>query len=353
MGAGLSGLACAITLEQNGIKPIIFEKRSKVGDRFVNNEILLSVLSKPINDPIQYFSENHNIYLKPQNNIQRLIIHSPNQTAVICGKLGYTNLRGRINNSFEKQLKQQTGSKIKFKSKKSYEELLHKYTHVVLATGDAAYADKITNFDIKLSVKLKGANIKGNFDINTIHGWLNNNLAPQGYSYLIPTSHQKANIVIAYPEYPKNRNTESDILWERFKKEVSYTINQSFKIYDQFEISKYIIGLCKYPRIGNTFLVGNNFGSVMPLLGFGQTEAILTGIYAALDICGKGDYKELTKPLRKSFYDSLTLRRTMEKMSNNNFDTLVKSLQGKLGQTLFNSKINYLKILSNLLQPFI
>lgn len=34
MGAGISGLSCAITLEKNGIEPAIFEKMSKVRDRF-------------------------------------------------------------------------------------------------------------------------------------------------------------------------------------------------------------------------------------------------------------------------------------------------------------------------------
>ncbi len=33
MGAGISGLSCAITLEKNGIEPVIFEKRSKARDR--------------------------------------------------------------------------------------------------------------------------------------------------------------------------------------------------------------------------------------------------------------------------------------------------------------------------------
>jgi flavin-dependent dehydrogenase len=43
MGAGLSGLACAITLEKHGITPEIYESRSRVGDRFVNWEVLLSI----------------------------------------------------------------------------------------------------------------------------------------------------------------------------------------------------------------------------------------------------------------------------------------------------------------------
>lgn len=353
MGAGLSGLSCAIILEQNGINPDIFENRKQTGDRFVNCEILLSVLSSPLNDAVKYFSENFNIFLKPQSNIKTLEIHSPNQCASISGNLGYTNLRGRIKNSFDKQLEEQVKSKIRFKSKKTYEELLHEYTHVVLATGDAAYAGEISNYNTELTVKLKGAIIRGDFDINKVSAWFNNDFAPKGYSYLIPISQNEANIVIAYPEYSENKSVNTDKLWDLFKSHVKTYLNQNIEEYSHFEVSKYIIGVCEYPRIGNTFFVGNNFGSIMPFLGFGQIEAILTGIYAGLDITGKGDYCQLTEPLRKSFYDSLTLRRTMEKLSNDNYDTFVKSLKGKIGQKLFNSKINYLKIISKLLKPFI
>jgi hypothetical protein len=38
MGAGLSGLACALMLERNGIRPEIFESKGEVGDRFINGE---------------------------------------------------------------------------------------------------------------------------------------------------------------------------------------------------------------------------------------------------------------------------------------------------------------------------
>lgn len=44
MGAGMSGLCCAITLERYGITPTIFEKRSRVGDRFINAEAKLKLI---------------------------------------------------------------------------------------------------------------------------------------------------------------------------------------------------------------------------------------------------------------------------------------------------------------------
>lgn len=65
MGAGLSGLTCAITLERHGISPVIFEHKKTVGDRFVNGEILLSLLNRPVFDSLAYFSEQYGIFYIP------------------------------------------------------------------------------------------------------------------------------------------------------------------------------------------------------------------------------------------------------------------------------------------------
>jgi flavin-dependent dehydrogenase len=351
MGAGLSGLACAITLEKNGIKPKIFEKRRQVGDRFVNCEILLSVLTKPIDDSIAYFSENHGINLKPAGNIRQLIIHSEHRQAYIRGHLGFTNTRGRHPNSFERQLEKQVKSKIIFNSKHSYEELLQDFTHVVMATGDASYAARVQDFREDLTVTLRGAIVSGDFDRYTVRAWLNNKLAPKGYGYLIPISENEANIVIGYPDYAENQQLDTHALWERFYQNVCSIYGQDLRITDNFEINKYIIGICKYPRIGNTFFTGNNFGSIMPFLGFGQFASLYSGVQAAKDICGMGNYEESIKPLRNSYQHSIVFRRAMEKLNNSKFDFMVEGLNGPLGNRVFNSNKNILKIASYLLKP--
>ncbi len=351
MGAGLSGLACAIILEQNHISPDIYEKRAEVDDRFINCEILLSILTSPINDAIKFFSKNYNIYLKPQNNINKLIIHSENEKAEITGHLGFTNLRGRIDNSLSKQLAEQVKSSIVYNSQKTYKQLSKNYSHIILATGDAADANKLQKYNIELTVTLKGAIIEGDFDPHTVQAWLNNKLAPKGYGYLIPLSRKKANIVIGIPDSEKKHNLE--LLWNKYIQEVQNVINRDINnFYNHFEINNYIVGLCETPQIGNTYFVGNNFGTIMPFLGFGQVESMLTGIYAAYDITGKGDYKQLTRPLKTSNLDSFTLRKSLEKMNNKHYDLAVKVLDGYLGQKIFNSKFNFLKLISRILRPF-
>lgn len=354
MGAGLSGLACAITLEKNGITPTIFEKRSRIGDRFVNGEVLLNIFSRPVHDCIASLSDQYGIFLKPTSTIQKLKLFSKNEQAIIEGNLGFTNIRGREQDSFESQLAEQLKSTIHLKSEKTYEQLLHEYSHVVMATGDGAYSKSVKNFREDLSVSIKGATVEGAFDRNSVMAWIDYDLSPYGYCFLIPYSEKEANISLAIPDLPENIDKNINKLWDLFYQKVSSQLKQELTITDQFQISRYQMGICLSPRIGNTFYVGNCFGTMMPFMGFGQYASILTGVYAAYDLCGLGKYEELVEPLRKSYENALVLRRTMEQLTNEGLDRIVKSLQGYWGEKLFQTKtINPLKVASFLLRPYI
>jgi flavin-dependent dehydrogenase len=354
MGAGLSGLSCGLILERQGVDVTIFESRRQVGDRFVNGEILLSILERPVYDCMAYLAENHGIFLHPVSNISKLILYGETEKAVITGFLGFTNIRGRHEDSFERQLERQVKSEIIYNSDYTYNQLMKEFTHVVMATGDGEYAIKLGNYRKDLSVTLKGATVEGNFESGTVIAWLNNDFAPKGYAYLIPFSDKEAHIVIAYPDYPENKEKDIDGLWEKFHKEACNKLNQSLRVTDRFEISNYIIGTCQRGRIGNTLFTGNCFGSIMPFLGFGQWMAILTGIYAAQDLCGIGTYEKLVKSLHKGYDNSLVLRRGMEKADNPKLDLIVRALSGRLGDKLFNSRHHDpLRLASYLLRPFV
>lgn len=354
MGAGLSGLACAITLEKNGVTPTIFEKRSEVGDRFVNGEVLMSIFTRPVHDCIASLSEEYGIYLKPTSTIQKMELFSKNKSAIIEGHLGFTNIRGRQHDSFENQLEQQTKSAIKFNSEETYQQLLSKYSHVVMATGDGDYAKKTRNFREDLTVSIKGATVEGSFDRYSVMAWIDYDLAPYGYCFLIPFSEKEANISIAIPDSPANAGVDINNLWGCFHEKVRSQLKQELPITDQFQITRYPMGICSSERIGNTFYVGNCFGTMMPFMGFGQYAAILSGVYAAYDLCGFGKYEELMKPLRQSYHDSLLLRRSMEQLSNKGLDRIIHALDGYWGEKLLQTKtINPLKVASYLLRPYI
>lgn len=353
MGAGLSGLACAITLEKHDVTPAIFEKRGQVGDRFVNGEVLLSIFSRPVHDCIVSLSEEFGIYLKPVASIQKMLLFSKNEQAILEGHLGFSNIRGREQDSFEAQLEKQVKSPIHFHSKYSYEELLSKFTHVVMATGDGTYAKETRNFREDLTVSIKGTTVEGEFDRYTVMAWVNYDFAPYGYGFLIPFSKKEATVSLAIPDRPGSGQTLNDF-WDIFFAKVCEQLKQDLKVTDQFHITGYPIGICRSARIGNTFYVGNCFGTMMPFMGFGQYTALLSGVYAAYDLLGLGKYEELMKPLRQSYENSLVLRRAMEQLSDDGIDRIVRAMQGYWGKKLFQTKfINPLKAASYLLRPYI
>lgn len=353
MGAGLSGLACAAILEQHGVTPTIYDNRDQVGDRFVNGEVFMEILNVPITDSHAYLSEKHHIYIQPIANLKRVIIISPHSRAEIEGHLGYSSVRGRHPFALENQLAKQVSTPIHFNSKHSYEELLRKHTHVVMATGDLAYATKLQPFKEDLSGHVKGATFTGEFDLHTVHVWLDHRFAPKGYAYMIPISHHEASAAIAYPNYPEIEQTDSSVYWHAFLEKMSQEFSTPPKIKDEFEVTKYLMGLAPRPRIGNTFFTGNCFGTLTPFLGFGQFAAILTGIYAAHDLLGKGNYEQLIKPLKDSYQNSLVLRKAVETLDNNDFDRMVAALASPLADRLYNSKLDSLRLISRILRPWI
>lgn len=353
MGAGLSGLACAITLEKHGVSPAIFEKRGQVGDRFVNGEVLMSIFSWPVKDCIASLSEDFGIYLKPAAPIQKMLLFSKNERAVIEGHLGFSNIRGREQDSFEAQLEKQVQSPIHYHSKYTYEELASKFSHVILAAGDGAYAKETGNFREDLTVSIKGTTVEGDFDRYTVMAWLDYDFAPYGYGFVIPFSKKEATVSLAIPDY-HGANRSIGGYWKIFYEKVCRQLNQDLKITDHFQITGYPIGICRSGRVGNTFYVGNCFGTMMPFMGFGQYTALLSGVYAAYDLLGLGNYEELMKPLRQSYENSLVLRRAMEQLTNDGIDRIVRAMQGYWGEKLFRTKaVNPLKLASYLLRPYI
>jgi flavin-dependent dehydrogenase len=358
MGAGMSGLSCAITLERHGITPTIFEKRNCVGDRFVNAEAMFSILNRPVKDCLPYLEENYHIKLKPIATVDKLFVHSKNQLGAIEGRIGYTNVRGRQVNSFEKQLEKQVKSNINFNSTHEYEDLCKNFEYVVLSTGDGAYASHLGNYKCDLTVTIKGAIVQGEFVTSNPHVWFDYGILPKGYGWLIPFTNKEANLVIAYPDYPDNIKLDINDIWERFYSLACKKLDQNFKITDSFEITRYMMGICNKPKIDNTYFTGNCFGTISPGLGFGQFTSILTGIYSAYDICNIATYEELTKPLFENYNHSLVLRRLLESLTDAEMDTAVKNLDniiiGNLVDSLCssNSSIDLLKLSTPFMRMF-
>jgi flavin-dependent dehydrogenase len=103
-----------------------------------------------------------------------------------------------------------------------------------------------------------------------------------GYAWLLPFSEKEANLVIAYPGYPSNIKLDINDIRDRFYSSACRDLKQNFKITDNFQIARYMMGICNKPKVDNTYFVGNCFGSMSPGLGFGQFTSIVTGFIQSM-----------------------------------------------------------------------
>ncbi|UOQ44204.1 NAD(P)-binding protein [Halobacillus salinarum] len=355
IGAGLAGLSCALTLEKHGISADIYEKQREAGFQVTIAELMTPVIHAPIKDAVKYFSENHELHLRPMTNIQKIHVHSKNESAFIEGNLGFINMRGTHEQSFEKQMASQLNhTTIHYNHHVTHEELAEEYSPIILASGDPCDTEHIQPFETAFTSTFSIAIVHGNFIKTEVHTWFNNQFAPKGMAYLLPHSESEATLALVYPQYGKQWMTNKESFWKETKAAVSKTLNQELSFEKEYSINDYAVGRCRYPRIGNTFFTGNCLGALTPFLGFGQTSSILSGIYAALDICRKGDYEKLSKQLLKDYHYSLTLRNALEHLNDHQFDLVTKSLHLPMVEKAITSPhANFLKVLSQILRPFI
>lgn len=80
-------------------------------------------------------------------NTRELVLYSANKQASLVGPIGFVSIRGRHKDSLENQLAEQVRSEIHVNSQMCYEDVLREYTHVVMATGDAAHVERLQPFE--------------------------------------------------------------------------------------------------------------------------------------------------------------------------------------------------------------
>src|SRR3974377_1136337 len=103
IGAGISGLSCAIELKRNGITPDLYEKKSRVGEPGFANLWLRAAPGIAI-DQFAYIRLKYALDLSPLSCLKEITIKTAEKQLNINGKLGYIIKRGIEANSIDNQL---------------------------------------------------------------------------------------------------------------------------------------------------------------------------------------------------------------------------------------------------------
>lgn len=348
IGAGTSGLSCAIELERNGIYPTIFERNDFIGEYHPHVSAFLNVIIRPVADPIKYMDKKLGIKLKPLNQFKKVIHYSPNNQVTVTGPLGYFMIRGREENSVQGQLHKLIKSQVHFNSFVQPEDLEKDFDYIVVADGHWSIPQRYGIWQEVMRTWLKGGIFAGDFEDDTLHMWLDNELTHGVYIYAAPYSKNKA--VIAHV-VQNIEHEELNEYWHRFLE--SREILKKYDMLESWERPHHA-GFVTTNRVGKIYFVGAAGGGVEPFLGFGQFNAVITGVMAARSIAQGADINLLLTDLRKKSMELSTIRPLLNAATNRDLDRLLTVMKTPGFRSLaYKTSIDIVKLLSIGIKPFL
>lgn len=315
IGAGVSGLSCAFEFEKNGITPVIFEKRHRIGDPSGYSGIWSKLIIRVQADPLNYLKNKYNLDLKPLSIINKTIIKSPNRKTNLEGYMGYTMKRGIEDYSLENQIASKIKSSITFNTKIELDNIRNEFDHIIIATSNPSIPKKLYAWMDTFVAQARVAIVVGDFMIDTVRVWLNEKYSNKAFCYLIPNNSKEATLVLTV-----NGNSISDLdyYWNKFMEveQIKYTITEQNDV-------EHFCGFVSPLQIENLYFVGNTAGFTDDLIGVGAFNAIESGILAAQAIINNKDYDKTAKHIFDDIVKLHEFRKAMNNLNNNGFDNLV------------------------------
>lgn len=348
IGAGTSGLSCAIELERNGIYPTIFERNDFIGEYHSHVSAFINVITRPVADPIKYMDKKLGIKLKPLNRFRKVIHYSPNNQVTVTGPLGYFMIRGKEENSVQGQLHKQIKSQVHFNSFVQPEDLEKDFDYIIVADGHWSVPQRYGIWREVMRTWMKGGIFAGVFEDDTLQMWLDNELTHGAYIYSAPYSKNRA--VIAHV-VQNIEHEELNEYWHRFLE--SRNILKKYDMLESWELPHHA-GYVTTNRVGKIYFVGTAGGGVEPFLGFGQFNAVITGVMAARSIAQGTDINLLLKDINKKNMELSTIRPLLNAATNRDFDLLLTMMKTPGFRSLvYKTNIDIIKMLSIGLRPFL
>lgn len=318
IGAGISGLSCALELERHNITPVIFEKNNKVGDIVGFSLIWPRMFNRSYDDPLAYLRERYDVTLKPLNKIRKIVMYSPGRKAVERGSLGYIFKKGYEAYSIERQLAAMLDTQIIFNQYIDIDEIKKEYDYIIAATGFNIIGKKLGVWTDTLIAQARIANVVGSFKKTSVTMWLNTDYCKNGFCYLIPINDKQANLAMVVNGITSR---ETDYYWKHFltQENISCTITDTID-------SEHVCGFARPLQKDNVLFVGNAGGFTDDLIGCGSINAVESGILAAQAIAYNEDYNRLAAPIYAQMEKLHEMRKFLNTMDNKAYDRLISFL---------------------------
>ncbi|MBC7765164.1 MAG: NAD(P)-binding protein [Hyphomonadaceae bacterium] len=344
IGAGVSGLSCAHELEKSGIRAVIYERNSFIGEQMPHVASFLAITHRPIKNQLKYLHQRFDIDIKPLNTINTLIHHSPNKTSTIKGNLGYFVERGKGPNDLKNQIfATLKNTEIRLNESVHFNALENQFDYIMIGAGDPAMTDELGCFEEWFQGYERGAIVLGDFDVNTQIMWINKDYCKHGYAFLAPFNNKRAFMTVVASSANKK---EVEHYWEEFlsAENIQYDIVEEFKL-------QHLAGNVYPHQTENKYFIGNAGGAIDSFLGFGQVNSIVMGVMAARAIVQGVDYETLIADIvkrNKQFYE---FRKAFNSIDNKDYDKIIASI-GLPGikQVLYKLPTNIIKYGSKILR---
>jgi digeranylgeranylglycerophospholipid reductase len=337
IGAGVSGLACALTLEKYGLKPDIYEQFDHCGERTPFIICILQIMHRPVTDPLLDLSKNYGITLKPINPLTKIIRFSPNKISRTVGQLGYIFEMGPSPRSVTSQLYEMITTPVKFNTVADYKELAAHYDKIIVATGSPYIAKELGLWTDVFRGWVRGAVVSGKFDPCTWFVWFNKKYANNGYAYLGPFNSNTATIVLAAADVKEG---ELENHWKLFLETEKIVYREE----DRFVI-EHITGICRPREIGNMIFVGNSAGLMESVFGFGLYNSVVSGVLAAESLVNNKSYEENASFLNEKLHQCNLLRHKLDVFKNKDYDQLLELFNiPPLNKLIYHTNLDILKI---------